>query len=380
MAATVSWDGLRELAGFEAAKGCAISLYLDLDPSITPTVGEAQRRANSLLDEGAKSDPANRTRLTHDQRQALKADFERIHRYLQEEFNRDGAHGLAIFVAGLDNFWRPLALTESVPDGVKVGQEFYLAPLVPLVGRGEGAFVAVVGREHGEVYRLRAGRLEEVADRSDEQPRRHDQGGWSQARIQRHIDNLALDHLRTVAEELDRQVRRLRSARIVLVCAEEARAEFAELLSSETRGAVIGWTQAEAHSTPPELLEAATPVLAQWRAEREARDVERWREEAGRNGRASSGWAETLEAASDGRIELLLYQEGANVAAWRCPGCGRLSVAGGKCPLDGTEMERREEGLDLLVHRTLSHGGTVWVVRDRHDLESVESIGALLRY
>ena len=39
MAATVSWDALRDLAGFRAAKGIAVSLYLDLDPSRAPSPG-----------------------------------------------------------------------------------------------------------------------------------------------------------------------------------------------------------------------------------------------------------------------------------------------------------------------------------------------------
>ena len=37
MARTITWDELRDLAAFEAEKGCAVSLYLDLDPSVTPT-------------------------------------------------------------------------------------------------------------------------------------------------------------------------------------------------------------------------------------------------------------------------------------------------------------------------------------------------------
>jgi hypothetical protein len=43
-------------------------------------------------------------------------------------------------------------------------------------------------------------------------------------------------------------------------------------------------------------------------------------------------------------------------------------------------MERRDDGLDLAVHQTLAHGGTVWAVRQRQDLEPVEGIGALLRF
>jgi hypothetical protein len=108
--------------------------------------------------------------------------------------------------------------------------------------------------------------------------------------------------------------------------------------------------------------------------------VERWRDEAGRNGRAAAGWEATLEAASDARVELLLFQDGIDRQAWRCPACGRLAMAAGKCPLDGTAMERCDDGLDLAIHQTLAHGGTVWAVRSRRDLDPVEGLGALLRY
>ncbi len=344
MAATVSWEGLRELAAFRAEKGCAVSLYVDLDPHVSPTAGDAHTRVNSLLERATKTLDGSRTDLAHDQR------------------------------------WRPLPLTESVPDEIKVNDEFYLTPLVPLVGRGEGAIVVAVGRERGDLYSLHGGKLGPIADRFEEQPGRHDQGGWSQARYQRHIENLAQQHLRDVADLVDREVRRRRPAKVVIACAEDIRAEFAELLSSDARNAVVGWVHPEAHAGPPELLALALPLLERRRAEQEAQAVERWREEAGRNGRAASGWEATLEAASDGRVELLLYQVGVEHPAWRCPACGRLALEGGKCPLDGTELERRVEGLDLAVHQTLATGGTVCAVSGRHDLEPVGGIGALLRY
>lgn len=377
MAGTVSWDSLRELANFQAENGCAISLYLDLDPSITPTAGDAQTRVRSLLDTAHQLAPRS---AGHAQREGLKADVERIHSFFVDEFNRDGAHGFAVFCAGLDNFWFPLALTDTVPDEVKLGKQFYLAPLVPLVGRGEGAIVASVGREQGELYQLQRGKLVPIADYSEEQPGRHDQGGLSQANYQRHIESLVLDHLRRVADELDRQVRRLRGARVVIVCSEETRGELQDLLSNEVRRALVGWTQARAHASPTELFEVARPVLERWREQEEAAAVERWREEAGRNGRAAAGWEQTLEAASDGRVEVLLYEDGADHPAWQCPRCGRASVTAGNCPLDGTRMEESEDGLDLAVHQTLGHGGKVCALRSRHDLEPVEGIGALLRY
>ena len=380
IARTVNWDELRDLAGFEAENGFAISVYLDLDPSLVPTAGDAHTRLNSLLDGAARENGGRARELTHQQRLALKEDLERIRRYFEAEFERDGAHGLAIFCAGLDNVWRPLPLTEMVPDGIKVGQLLYLAPLVPLVGRGEGAIVVVVSREQGRFYRLRGGRLEDLADYFEEQPRRHDQGGWAQARLQRHADELVHEHLKRVAEELDRFVRRLGKPQVVVVANEETRGELETLLSQEARSVIAGVAHAEAHALPSELLAVAAPILERWQAGKETKAVDRWSEELGRNGRAVAGWQATLEAASDARVDLLLFRDGANHGAKRCPACGRLSLDGSKCPLDGTQLDPSEDGLDLAVHQTLAHGGRVWAVRHRDDLDAADGIGALLRF
>jgi peptide chain release factor subunit 1 len=380
MAATVTWEGLRDLATFRAENGRAISMYLDLDPSVSPTPDVVHSRVNALLDEVDRSEIAHRAELTHEQREGIRDDVVRLRGFFESDFSRDGSNGYAFFCAGLDNVWQPLPLSERVPDLVKVGGTFYLAPLVPLIGRGDGVLVAFVGRERGDLYRLRGGRLEELANEFDETPGRHDQGGWSQARYQRHIEKLVQDHLKDVAEALDRLLRQLRRPRVVLVVSEETRAELEAELSNEVKDATIGWASADARATPTQLLRTVEPLLERWRAEQETSAVERWREAAGRNGRATSGWAQTLEAASDGRVELLLFEDGADHKAWQCPACGRVAAEPGNCPLDGTQMEESGDGLDLALHQTLAHGGTVWALQQRQDLQPVEGIGAVLRY
>jgi peptide chain release factor subunit 1 len=381
MAARVSWETLRRLAGFRAERGRAISLYVGLDPRDTPTAGDVDARISSLLSEAEKSDGAARHELTHEQRRGLKADFDRIRSWFENDFDRDGVRGLGVFTSGLDRTWTSLELAEPVADGVRVGAQFYLAPLVPLLAApGEGALVAAVGREKGEVYRLTAGRLVPLADYTEEQPGQHDQGGWSQARYGRHIETLVDWHLKDVAAEVDRHVRRLHAPPVVIVATDEARARFTDLLSQESRASLAGWAAAEAHASPAELLAAVTPVFDEWQRRKERQVLERWREEAGRSARAAAGWPETLTAASDGRVELLLYQSDARHEAWRCPACGRASVEGGPCPLDGTPMEKAPDGIDAAVHQTLAHGGTPFAVRHARDLDAVGGIGALLRY
>jgi hypothetical protein len=40
----------------------------------------------------------------------------------------------------------------------------------------------------------------------------------------------------------------------------------------------------------------------------------------------------------------------------------------------------RENGIDLAMHKTLAHGGTVHVLRGRQDLAPVGGVGALLPF
>jgi peptide chain release factor subunit 1 len=379
MAGSVTWDELRELASVEASEGLAISLYVDLDPSVAATAGDAQTRVNSLLDTAGKVTAEHERSLSHAQRIALRGDLDRIRGWFDQEFVRDGAHGVAVFCGSLDGIWRTRPILVSVGDEISLGRRLALARLATLVGRGDGALVVVAGRERGRFLRLADGKLAPVADLTEEQPGRHDQGGLSQSRFQRHIDELAAEHLREVADELDRRVRESGGALdVVIVAPETSRAELAGYLTRPVQEALAGWAQAEAHTPDSELLEIVEPVLAKRRAAREAELVERWRE-ASAKGRGVGGWDAALEAVSDSRVETLLLAERAQADVWRCPSCGRLAANAGECPIDGTETVQVENGAEAAIVEALRRGGTTRIVSSP-DLGPVEGIGALLRF
>ena len=170
----VSLDGLRELAAFRAEHGCAISLYLDLDPSRVPTAGDTATRVHSLLDIAAKSHGATRPDLAHEVRSGLKADFERLEQFFDGEFDRDGAHGLAVFAAGPDNVWSVLALPAS---GARHGARRRRLP----AGAARAAARAR-GRRPRRRRRPRAGPRAGAPERPAGADRGPDGGGARQAR------------------------------------------------------------------------------------------------------------------------------------------------------------------------------------------------------
>jgi peptide chain release factor subunit 1 len=377
--ATVVTDGLlRDLAAFRASNGCAISIYVDFDPSSVPTVPAEKTKFHARVDEARKLADSRARDRGRDCKVALAADFERIKEWADDEFDRDGARAVAVFASSADGLFRIVPLREPVTDGWEIGPELWISPLAGQLGRGEGALVAIVSRERGVLYRLHEGRLEEIADESEEVPGQHDQGGWSQARYQRHIENIVLRHLKTVGEEIDKTVHN-RPAHLVMVAPEEMRGELESKLSHEARESIVGWVSADAHASETELLELVRPLLDEARARADEATLERWQAERGRGGRVAAGWKQTLDAASDARIEVLLVDEGARHQAWSCPTCGRASADGGKCPLDDTKLEERDDAVDLAVHHTVLHGGS-FVRFGAGALADADGIGALLRF
>jgi len=135
----------------------------------------------------------------------LREDVERIRAYAGSA-DFDGTHGLAIFAAGGGDLFEVLHLPSPVQNAVVVDGSPHVAPLV---GEPDGAWcVVLVNRRTARI--LSGGPLELVEEEriSDDVPGRHDQGGWSQARYQRHIDEEARRHLERVAEAVADRCRR----------------------------------------------------------------------------------------------------------------------------------------------------------------------------
>lgn len=374
MATTVTGGLLRELAGFSAANGCALSVYLDLDPSTAPTIPDVEAKFRARLAETEKT--AEGLELDRECRLAIRNDLSRLREWWESEFRRDGAQGLALFASSADGFFLALPLACRVVDAVRIATDLYLTPLVDQFAH-EGTLVAVVSRERGQVFRVRDGRLEELLDETEEQPGQHDQGGWSQANYRRHIDHLVAQHLKAVGGAIDRRVRG--GLQMVVVCPEEMRGSFAAKLSQEARDAIVGWTSAEAHAGPAELLQVVRPVLDEADARRHEAALRRFQEELGRGGRAASGWQETLDVAADGRVDVLLLTEGIERTLWQCPECRRAFAADGTCPVDGLALAERPDGADVAVHLVLAGGGTVLRL-GAGALRDADDIGALLRF
>jgi peptide subunit release factor 1 (eRF1) len=367
---------LRELAGFRALNGLVVSLYFGFDPAHAPTGDEVATRLASLVAQATRKGETSAGRLDHAERLAFERDLERVAEHTRRGL---GPAGVACFADAPDGLWRTFAVRGALPDAVQVGSCPYLVPLVAALPAKE-TLVAVVSRELGEIYQLRSGRLERIVDLSEQQPGRHrDAQAWQQSRIQQHIDELTRAHLSRVAADLDRLAREDRVQHLVLAGEQKNTSALEQMLSHDARAAVRDVVHPAAHAGTTELAQLVHPILERKVQVEEHLLVERWAAACGRGAGAVEGWADTLTAASDRRIELLLFRDGAAAAAFECPACGYASIVAGSCPLDGSALEPQPDALNLAIRLTLAHGGEARAVRD-HGRLGPAGIGALLNY
>ena len=361
---------IRELSTYRASRPAAISCYLDLDPSSVPTASDLATHATSIVGELHRQ-------VERDGR--LRADADRVASFLENDLDRKGAHGLALFVSGEDGHWAEVRLPRSVDAGVYVGHTFVVAPLLEFLERDRDVIIAAVGRDRGALWLLRDDEMRTLEDLSRDGQGQHDQGGWSQARYQRARDEEARKHMQRVADAIGVRVREGSSTLLVVACAEDQRAAFEEMLHPHVRSALVGFIELQKQDAAAELAPEAALLLEARLADEREDLLARWREEVGqRSGRAAESWEDVLRSAWDGRVESILV-DGRTRAAYECTECGRGHLEAGSCELDGNDLEPALGGaLELVVRGVLMHGGSI------RYLESGELAGspiaALLRY
>ncbi|HYZ28064.1 MAG TPA: Vms1/Ankzf1 family peptidyl-tRNA hydrolase [Thermoleophilaceae bacterium] len=368
----LSPDTLRRLAELRPDDGKVVSIYLNLDPTEFASGAARSTAINSLLDEAG--------RAAREEDPKVREDVERI-RDAFKGMDFQGAHAVAVFAAGGEDLLEVIKLPRTVDSAVVIDEAPYIEPLVEVQSDARYG-VVLVNRQTARIFRGSRDRLDEVGRVYDEVHRRHDQGGWSQARYQRSVDKEAQDHLKNAADELLRRHKRRPFEALFVGAPEAVYNDFRERLHPYLSERVVGRIEVDVeHTGVDEVQHAAEPAISAYERKLEKDALDRLEQARGTGGRGATGLEDTLAALSEQRVEVLLLQENFDAAGVCCPQCGWLGPSGVKsCPADGTTTVEREDITDLAVRRAITQSAQVVRVRDDDRLEPMGSIAAVLRF
>jgi peptide chain release factor subunit 1 len=363
-----------ELVHFAGGAQHVLSVYLDLTAN-----RQVQRMYQAAFQDMARRCEAE---LDHQRAKQLRAEIARVNDFLEGEPHR--GQGLSIFSCASADFWRVYFTPVRLDDDIFYTSKPVIRPLLGVLDEYGRYGVALVDSESARLMTVNLGEIEDGDEVADDVTGRHKQGGWSQSRFQRHIDEEIDDHLRHAAMALTALYQRRPFERLVLGGPEEPLARFKELLSAPLLERVIGAIGIEMFANEHEVLERAQALQAKAERKQEHALVDQLLEFAGAGGRGSHGLAPTLDALWNGQVDTLLVARDARMPGAECPNCGRI-VASGRtdCPSCSARMEPLDDIVERAIARTLGQSGRVELLdgaaAERLN-EAGGGIGAILRY
>jgi peptide chain release factor subunit 1 len=371
-------EQLDRLAAFEPAPYPVVSLYLNTQPG---QHGRDQHQAFIRKEFKARSRtyPAGSP-----ERQSLDRDLEKISQYLETEL-QPSSNGLAIFACSAGELFE--AIQTGAPfeqHWLHIGDQPHLYPLARLESQYP-RYAAVLADTHtARVMVFASGDLVTERDVVGVKTRSTSQGGWSQARYQRHISNFHLQHAKEVIDTLDRVVQTEGITQILLSGDEVIMPVLREQMPRHLADKVVDHVRLPTHAPLTDVMKASLDAMAKLneRTDKEKVDAAISGYRAG--GLGVVGPEDTLMALTAGQVEELLISatlreiqapHAANDALLAEPAIEAVSSG------EAAEAEPQVVRLaDELITKATQTAARVTFIEDASLLSEYGGVAAILRF
>src|SRR3954447_3312336 len=239
---------LRELAGIHTnGDSRVLSVFLNLDPTEFATPPARASEISSVIDDAHRR-VRDSDGLSHDARKGLEEDVKRADSFLRG-LSPKGAHGFALFACGAADLFEGIRLPRPIETRAVINDSPFVEPLVELVGSGGNWMVVLVNRQTGRLLRGDGHHFQELPAVQDNVHGQHSQGGWSQARYQRSVDDDVQDHLKNVADAVFLRFKRAPFDHLLLGGPTETLTDFEGKLHPYLRERLAGWIDIDVENT-----------------------------------------------------------------------------------------------------------------------------------
>jgi peptide subunit release factor 1 (eRF1) len=293
-------EQLERLAAFEPAPYPVVSLYLNTQPG---QHGRDQHQAFIRKEVKARS----LTYPAHSpERESLDRDLEKIGRYLETEL-QPSANGVAIFACSAGELFEAIQ-TEAPVDRhwLHIGDRPHLYPLARLVSQYPRYAAVLTDTNTARIMVFALGGLVAEQDVVGVKTRHTSEGGWAQARYQRHIENFHLHHAKEVVDALDRIVQKEEITQILLSGDEVITPLLREQMPKHLADKIVDHLRLSTHAPTARVLEASLAAMRRLNQQTDREKVDAAVDAYRAGGLGVVGPEATLEALGRGQVDELL--------------------------------------------------------------------------
>ena len=229
--------------------------------------------------------------------------------------------GVALFACAGADLWVEFPSPLPFDDEWTVADRPMLRQLARLDEDYTNALLVLVDSRAARIYEVVLGGFLAETDFASEVPGRHKQGGWAQARYQRHVQEHIDRHYKEVAAYIASYMAAHPHTQLILSGHDDIVAGFRHWLAPSVQAQVLETVALDMHDDRHRLLEVAQDVLQRHEREEELATVQLLVNRAGHGGLAVLGLQATVEAVNTARVHKLVMQKDVHHPGWRCRTC-----------------------------------------------------------
>jgi peptide chain release factor subunit 1 len=376
-------DQLDRLAAFEPVPYPVLSLYLNLKPGQTGK-DQYQTFVRKEFAARARTYPPNSP-----DRECLDRDLERISRYLETEL-QPSSNGLAIFACSVANLFEAVQLGAPIEQHwLYISDQPHLYPLARVVSQYPRYAALLADTNNARILTVATGEVVAEHELKGTKTRRQAQGGWSQARFQRHVENFHLLHIKDVVDALDRIVQRESIEQIVVAGDEVVTPLLREQMPKHLADRIVDHVRLETSAPTDDVLKKTLEAMKKVNQRTDKEKVEAAVGAYRAGGLGLVGPENTLEALLKGQVDELLVT--ASVRELR--GISRSSPLAAaddaelEPAVDTTSAGEAADGdpqvvrlADELITKARQTGARITFIEDPSLLSRHGGVAALLRF
>ncbi len=293
------------------------------------------------------------------------------------------ADGVAIFACADEDYFQTFEF--DVPfekNQFIVENKPGIYPLARMIDQNPEYAVVLADSNTAKIFIMQRGKILENEEIENTKYSRSDEGGWSQMRFQRHIDEMRKQHAKEVIEELEKIVRDEDIRHFVIAGNKEVvvpllRDEMDDFLNER----LVGTFRMDIDASEKELMDAAETVIKQFDTLKDKEKIDALNEENYDGGKGVTGVAKTLRALANGQVQELYLVAKFDELEYDENKIKKIlnEYAPGE---DGemADVKNPRQIADDMITRALDSAERIRFIEDESLLEEAGGVGALLRY
>jgi peptide chain release factor subunit 1 len=370
-----------QLLEFRNGQYLITSCYLNLDRARMPAQ-MLKIRLKDLLQSARRELQAKVG--THEQRESLRQDFERIETFVMEEITSGQNKGVAVFSCHGEQFWQVYRLPRVVRNILIADHDPYIRPLTAILAEYHRYGIVIVDRVQGKVFELYMGEMREHQAIVDQVPRRVSEGGLGgreERNIERRRDRAVHQHFQHLADAMFALFKHNQFDWLILGGNREVLREFKTHLHPYLNERWVGDFHVDPRkATAAEMEQHALEIEERVEWEHERRLAGELVRKAELGNRAVSGVSATLGALTRGEAQMLLVEEGFETPGYVCYNCHYVSLEQQACPHCGNPAEPCPDVVDEAIELAMMKNCQVEHVQGATPLRDAGRMGAMLRF